>query len=497
MKHIYSILTAAALLAACSNEDMLQTQSDAGFDGRNVLMQVDDYLFAGATRTTISNTGSFTWAKGDKVGVWPTLDPGEEEIASQVLFTAGAGGAGSATFTGSGWGLMPDRKYYAYFPYSASARPQLISCTWPSQFTQTANNSTAHLGASDFMYASATAPSEGNASFRFHHFGSLMKLVVTVPESSAGSRFTSAVIQAPSKLFPQNVSYNPVLDEPVLDVETCTDAITMNLGSIVPEDGRLTLWLMVGPADLSRVELEISLVDGKSILGGTFQGAEQRSGYGHEYAVSVEKTGVYGLVDMGLPSGTMWGISNLTMNGFVSRTGFGDFYTWGGLDVYYTTMSMKSDGTMSSGWKSGYSGGYSSSNYKKTFSTGHILTADEDAATQILGEGWSIPSQAQAKELYANCSYSEATVDGVKGATFTSKINGNSIFMPYNGYFSGTSFKGCSSNNPGARMWLNESTSSSKAMQFGYLSQGTHDAIEGKDCYRGTAIRPVYVAPSK
>lgn len=495
MKHIFPILAAAALMAACSNEDMLKDGAAASYDGRNVLMQVDDYKFADGTRTAISNTGAFTWAKSDKVGVWPTLEPGEEEVASQVQFTAGTGGASSASFTGSGWGLMPERKYYAYFPYNSSAKPNLVSCTYPASFTQSKDNSTGHLGASDFMYASATTPAQGQVSFRFHHFGSLMKLVVTVPESSAESRFSKAVISASSAVFPQKVSYNPVLDQPVLNVDTWTDALTLNLSSVVPTDGKLTLWLMVGPADLSGVELSVEMVDGKSILGGSFQGASQRSGYGHEYALDVERTGAFGMVDLGLPSGTMWGVSNLTQYGLAAETAFGDYYTWGGTEVYYTAMSITSDGTMSSGWKSAYSGGYSTSNYKISLPAGTCLSAEYDAATVVMGQGWSIPSQAQAQELKDNCTAAEATVNGVKGYRLVSSINGNSIFFPYNGYFDGTSFKGCTSNNPGARLWLNENNSTSKAYQFCFLSQSA-SYIEAKASNRGTAIRPVYVAPA-
>jgi len=45
-----------------------------------------------------------------------------------------------------------------------------------------------------------------------------------------------------------------------------------------------------------------------------------------------------------------------------------------------------------------------------------------------------MPTSAQFKELYNNCTSSWTTLNGVKGYKFISKINGNNIFLPAAGY---------------------------------------------------------------
>ena len=74
------------------------------------------------------------------------------------------------------------------------------------------------------------------------------------------------------------------------------------------------------------------------------------------------------------------------------------------------------------------------------------LTADDDAATQLLGNGWRMPTQIDWQELYDNTTrtwidtsdneYTVSDVNGkiaegqLKGLKLTSKNNSNSIFLP-------------------------------------------------------------------
>ena len=116
------LLLSAALFSACSSDDDYinePRQEDANIS--YATMSIDDFRgddnAAIKLRTNINADGKFLWARGDQVGVRPKLEEGEEPTASQVLFTIQDGaGTNSATFTGSGWGLLHNRKYYAYFP---------------------------------------------------------------------------------------------------------------------------------------------------------------------------------------------------------------------------------------------------------------------------------------------------------------------------------------------------------------------------------------------
>lgn len=53
-----------------------------------------------------------------------------------------------------------------------------------------------------------------------------------------------------------------------------------------------------------------------------------------------------------------------------------------------------------------------------------------DAAHVNWGDKWRMPSRAEWQELFNNCNKEWTSLNGVVGARFTSKINGNSIFIP-------------------------------------------------------------------
>lgn len=60
-----------------------------------------------------------------------------------------------------------------------------------------------------------------------------------------------------------------------------------------------------------------------------------------------------------------------------------------------------------------------------------------DAARKELGGSWRMPTEAEISELLENCIFEWVTRGDVKGALFTSKKNGNSIFLPAAGQKSG------------------------------------------------------------
>lgn len=92
---------------------------------------------------------------------------------------------------------------------------------------------------------------------------------------------------------------------------------------------------------------------------------------------------------------------------------------------------------------------YNSSNYKWMDPESELLTKyndstcafgdpdnklhmdlEDDAAHVLLGGGWRLPTKAEASELRDNCDFELATLYGVRGFMFTSRKNGNYIFLP-------------------------------------------------------------------
>ena len=125
---------------------------------------------------------------------------------------------------------------------------------------------------------------------------------------------------------------------------------------------------------------------------------------------------------MGLPSGLLWADKNVGAN---ARTDDGLYFSWGNVDGHAAG--------------SGYD--FSQGSYDDT--PGKEITTNidlnSDAAHVNLGESWRMPSRAEFRELYNNCTYEWTSVNGVAGLLFTSSINGNSVFFPASGYYSGTS----------------------------------------------------------
>ena len=63
-----------------------------------------------------------------------------------------------------------------------------------------------------------------------------------------------------------------------------------------------------------------------------------------------------------------------------------------------------------------------------------IIGTHYDVAHVKWGGNWRMPSDEEIQELIDNCECEEVTINGVKGFKFTSKKNGNSIFLPAAGY---------------------------------------------------------------
>ncbi len=75
---------------------------------------------------------------------------------------------------------------------------------------------------------------------------------------------------------------------------------------------------------------------------------------------------------------------------------------------------------------------YCSSSYYGDVDNKDTLEAVDDVANVKWGEGWSIPTNVQWIEFFENTTFEVATINGVTGHLFTSKINSQTIFFPAN-----------------------------------------------------------------
>ena len=132
-------------------------------------------------------------------------------------------------------------------------------------------------------------------------------------------------------------------------------------------------------------------------------------------------------VDLGLPSGTLWAKVNV---GATEPKGYGSYFAWG-----------ETEPKESYSWDNYFDcNNGSHSSFIKYNAKGMTLQPEDDAATANWGAAWQMPSKAEMEELFnsAYTTYELETIAGYKGFRITSKVNGNSIFLPSAGYNYGT-----------------------------------------------------------
>lgn len=173
----------------------------------------------------------------------------------------------------------------------------------------------------------------------------------------------------------------------------------------------------------------------------TFQEVDHIEAYlEKEYDPNAPSDGDY--IDLGLPSGIKWASCNL---GGVNPWDFGNYY-------------------------SGYSA------YTKAVA---------------VPEGYSIPGSGNFEELIENCEVKTVTYNNVQGNMFTSKINGNKIFLPFAGWYDD---RGKYYSN-GARYWsFSRKAAAGYNNYFHYFLHLSNDYayVDYEIEYSGTSLDPMW-----
>lgn len=175
------------------------------------------------------------------------------------------------------------------------------------------------------------------------------------------------------------------------------------------------------------------------------------------------------MIDLGLPSGTKWACCNV---GATGPEEYGGNYAWGETeekDHYDWDNYTHCDGSEESCHDLGRD----------------IAGTKYDVAHVKWGGNWQMPSIDQVKELLDNCKSEWTHLNGVGGRKFTSKINGNSIFLRAGGNWGGY-FPGCG-------YYMSSMQSPSRSYNIGGLSFDPSYAhwIIGYGRHQGYKVRPV------
>ena len=201
----------------------------------------------------------------------------------------------------------------------------------------------------------------------------------------------------------------------------------------------------------------------------------------------MEQTKQYEYVDLGLPSGLKWAKCNV---GATSETEYGYYFQWGDIeDKSKSDCSWRTyehcNGTYNTLTK------YCTNSSYGTMDSITTLESVDDAARAHMGNDWRMPTRDEFRELfdYTNNEWiSNYKGTGVNGRKFTSKTNGNSIFIPASGYRLGSSFRG---QGRGGDVWSSSLNAAlpGGALELGFGSGSIYMGDSGR--YYGLAVRGV------
>lgn len=212
-------------------------------------------------------------------------------------------------------------------------------------------------------------------------------------------------------------------------------------------------------------------------------------------------------VNLDLPSDTLWAKTNLDAsqaNGFaISEFQYGcSFVSWGNVELHSPVSASEFDydwGTAneSAPWYVGQPYGETPGSVIQ-----RNLMAAEDAARNLLGRPWRLPTSADFDELlyYTDFVDSEGvvipsqqpnklvTINGIQGVCLKSKINGATIFFACCGFGRSLERQGFSTFGG---YWSSTYDDSRKSNRFAFDNLGTIPVSSTNRC-TGLAIRPVW-----
>ena len=187
--------------------------------------------------------------------------------------------------------------------------------------------------------------------------------------------------------------------------------------------------------------------------------------------------------------------SNLTKDGLAENEyDYGDYFAWGATEPWYYSATKT--------WKQGKEAGFTADNaptLSKTYNANDVLSSSDDAARQILGGDWQLPTTEIWVALY-NANQNKVywgptgnkkfdTISGIKGMKISKKDDSNTyIFLPAAGYVLGTSFKNVGSSG---RYWSGTTASLKNNADYLHFDNVNLDAQDKGSRDQGFPVRPV------
>ena len=292
------------LLAGCSSDVATgpsETDVRQGVYGYMPSYEFGDQSDGALMRVTLTagdNGLSFAWNTGDEICIVGSFK-GEQQSTTHKAASSTSSGSLQTGFDGGAFTLNPSAVYYSYYPYNSSTDGKTNRQILLKPQTQTGNNSTAHLGAKNYMVApKVTTDAAASCLFHFTNVLSPCRFTLTLPASANGktvsdltvTRYADNDLYFPTKIteyFSElnsedsenkkatGMTYNEGSDA---NFKQCKQSLSFTDCTI---DGEHTLvaWMMLFPKDHSTGRYHVTVkcsdgtvyagnVAGKNLVGG-------------------------------------------------------------------------------------------------------------------------------------------------------------------------------------------------------------------------------------
>ena len=188
------------LLAGCTSDDttgLSEADVRQGVYGFMPSYEFGDLDGDRETRVTLTagESGlSFAWNTGDEICIVGSFD-GDLQGTTHKAASSTSSGSLQTGFNGGAFTLNPSAVYYSYYPYNSSTDGNSNRQIALRSQTQTGNNSTAHLGAMNYMVAPKVT-TDANASCLFHFTNVLSpcRFTLTLPATAEGKAISDLTV---------------------------------------------------------------------------------------------------------------------------------------------------------------------------------------------------------------------------------------------------------------------------------------------------------------
>lgn len=188
-------------------------------------------------------------------------------------------------------------------------------------------------------------------------------------------------------------------------------------------------------------------------------------------------------VDLGLPSGTLWATCNV---GASKPEDYGNYYAWGETrtkNTYNWDTYKYANGNSDKLTKYCNKSDFGNNGFTDNLTM--LQSGDDPAATW--GSGWHTPDKKQWDELLNNTMNKWTTINGVSGRLFTSKKNGQTLFLPAAGYRWGSGLGDAGSDG----FYWSSSLDADRPSYAWNLCTGGRYVSRYYDRHYGFSVRPV------